>query len=183
MHVEELPIAGVYTFTPVIHTDERGHFFEWFQGPEFGTEVGHEFKLVQANLSQSVKGTLRGIHLAIPKFGQKKYVMCTQGQVLDYVIDLRPDSTTYMQSTSVELSQQNSKAVFVPNGVGHAFVAFEDSQVVYLCDSRYNPERELNVNPFDPELNVSWPKNLEFKLSPKDIEGSMFSEIKSLLTN
>ena len=169
MSVYQLDIPDSWVFTPTQFSDDRGTFFEWFQDSTFLEAAGHSFTLAQANCSISSKGTLRGIHFADDPPGQRKYVTCLSGSAMDVLVDLRKGSPTFGQWRSVLLDTMDRKVVSIPNGVGHAFMALEDNTtIVYLCDQRYNPSNEREINPLDPEIGIEWPNNITPLLSPKD---------------
>lgn len=157
MQIDELSIEGAYVITPQTHGDARGLFFEWFKAPTFTDVVGHPLTLAQANCSVSSKGTLRGIHYADVPPGQAKYVTCLQGAVLDVVVDLRVGSPTFGAWESVLLDTESRRLVYISEGLGHGFVALEDSStVIYLCSTTYNPAGEREVDPFDPAISIDW---------------------------
>jgi dTDP-4-dehydrorhamnose 3,5-epimerase len=179
MTVTQLEIPGAWVFTPRQFSDERGLFFEWFQDSAFIEATGHSFNLAQANCSVSQKGTLRGIHFADVPPGQGKYVTCLTGSALDVLVDLRKESPTFGQWRSVQLDTVERKVVSIPNGVGHAFMALEDNTtIVYLCDQRYNPVNEHEINPLDPEIGIEWPAGIEPLLSEKDSRAPNLSSMK-----
>jgi dTDP-4-dehydrorhamnose 3,5-epimerase len=102
--------------------------------------------------------------------------------VLDVVVDLRPDSETFGKWDSVILDANEPKAVFIPSGIGHAFMALEDNSIfVYLCDQRYNPNNEYEINPMDSTINISWPNGITPVLSKKDKAAPDLSAILDLL--
>jgi dTDP-4-dehydrorhamnose 3,5-epimerase len=182
MTVNHLDIPGAWVYTPRQFPDDRGIFFEWFQDSTFLEASGHSFTLAQANCSISSKGTLRGIHFADVPPGQRKYVTCITGSALDVLVDLRIGSPTFGQWRKVQLDTIDRRVISIPNGVGHAFIALEDNTtIVYLCDQRYNPTGEREINPLDDELNIDWPKHIEIKLSGKDENAPMFAEQMDLL--
>lgn len=153
-----LGIEGAWLFTPVLHEDERGSFHEWFRGEEFTEQVGHDFVLRQANTSVSAAGVVRGVHYADVPPGQAKYVTCLSGAVLDVVVDLRLGSSTFGRWDRVLLDQDQPRAVYLAEGLGHAFMALEDRSVVsYLCSQPYNPAGEHTISPMDPDLAIAWP--------------------------
>ena len=155
MSVENLEIPGVWVFTPKQWSDDRGFFFEWFQDSTFKEHAGVNFSLAQANCSISKKGTLRGLHFADVPPGQRKYVTCMTGSALDVVVDFRVGSPTFGKWESIELNTESRKVVSIPNGVGHGFMALEDkTTIVYLCDQRYNPTGEREINPLAPEIQL-----------------------------
>lgn len=178
MSISHLEIPGAWVFTPRQFSDDRGSFFEWFQDSTFVEAAGYSFDLSQANCSVSRKGVLRGIHFAEVPPGQRKYVTCLTGSALDVVVDLRKESPTYGQWRSVQLDTVDRKVVSIPNGVGHAFMALEDNTtVVYLCDRRYNPANEREINPLDPEIGILWPTGIVPILSEKDLNAPNLSSI------
>jgi len=167
--VRPLAIAGAWEFTPVQHRDDRGVFLEWYRADVVAEAVGHPLSLVQANSSVSAKGTVRGVHFADVPPSQAKYVYCPVGAVLDMVIDIRVGSSTFGMFDTVRLDQEDRRAVYLAEGLGHAFVALEDgSTLTYLCSTGYAPRREHGVTPLDPALALPWPDGLELLLSPKD---------------
>lgn len=179
MTVENLDIPGVWVFTPRQFSDDRGMFYEWFQDTTFRQASGDDFVIAQANCSVSQKGVLRGIHFAEVPPGQRKYVTCMGGSALDVVVDLRSDSETFGQWRSVLLDSTERRVISIPNGVGHGFMALEDdTTIVYLCDQRYNPVNEKEINPLDPDLAIGWPSDIVPLLSEKDKHAQSFSGFK-----
>lgn len=155
----ELAIAGAWIFTPRQHIDGRGVFLEWFQGPEFEAAVGHPIALAQANCSVSHAGVLRGIHFADVPPGQAKYVTCVRGAVLDIIVDVRLGSPTFGHVETVRLDDVDRRAVYLSEGIGHGFLTLEDeSTVMYLCSTGYNPAGERGVNPLS--LGIDWSAHL-----------------------
>jgi dTDP-4-dehydrorhamnose 3,5-epimerase len=173
----ELSVPGAWEITPVRHGDDRGMFLEWFKASEFEPVVGHPLDLQQANCSVSAKGVLRGIHYADVPPGQAKYVTCMRGSVLDVVIDLRVGSPTFGAWDSVLLGGPERRAIYLGEGLGHAFLSLEDgSTVVYLCSTSWSPGREHEVHPLDPAIGIDWPLDGEPTLSPKDAAAPTLDE-------
>ena len=175
MQVRELSVPGAFEVTPVQHTDDRGVFLEWFREDVFVGTTGHPLHLAQANCSVSSAGTLRGIHFAELPPSQAKFVTCVHGAAFDVVVDLRVGSPAYGRWDAVLIDDRERRAVYLPEGVGHAFMALEDPTVVnYLCSSPYAPGRERGVHPLDPEIAIDWPTanrhgaSVLPLLSPKD---------------
>ncbi|QNG20937.1 dTDP-4-keto-6-deoxy-D-glucose epimerase [Rhodococcus triatomae] len=175
MQYRELKVPGAWEFTPRQFGDDRGVFLEWFKEPGFSELTGRTLELQQANCSVSAAGVLRGVHYADVPPGQAKYVTCVTGAVLDVAVDLRVGSPTYGVWDAVLLDDVDRRAIFLTEGLGHAFLSLEDdSTVVYLCSTGYAPEREHGVHPLDPEIGIDWPKTgrdgnpLSFQLSAKD---------------
>jgi dTDP-4-dehydrorhamnose 3,5-epimerase len=175
--VRPLGIEGAWVLEPKVFPDERGSFHEWYRGAEFREATGHDLSLAQANCSVSRRGVVRGVHFADVPPGQAKYLTCVRGAVLDVVIDLRVGSPTFRQWEAVRLDDDARHAVFLAEGLGHAFMALtDDATVVYLCSTGYAPEREHGVHPLDPDLGIEWPRGIEPVLSPKDAEAPSFAE-------
>jgi dTDP-4-dehydrorhamnose 3,5-epimerase len=179
MQVRELAISGAWEFTPRVFGDDRGAFLEWFKAAEFEQAVGHPLVLAQANHSISRRGVLRGIHFAAVPPSQAKYVYCPQGAVLDVIIDIRVGSPTYGAVDSVRLDDVDRRAVYLSEGLGHAFMALEDdSLVTYLCSTGYNPGREHGIHPLDAALELPWPADIEAVLSEKDALAPTLAEAR-----
>ena len=170
MKIESLPIEGAPHVPSVRHGDSRGSFFEWFKAPAMESSIGHGFSLAQANCSVSARGTLRGIHYADVPPGQAKYVSCLAGRILDVVVDIRVGSPTFGRWHALELSPDVPQALYIAEGLGHGFVALEDnSTVIYLCSTVYNPSAEREIDPFDVDLGIAWGTSRESALlSAKD---------------
>lgn len=183
MDYRELSIEGAWEITPQRHGDQRGMFLEWFKEPTFVEEMGHPLHLAQANLSVSAAGVLRGIHFADVPPSQAKYITCPKGAVLDVVVDIRVGSPTFGQWDSVLLDDVDRRAVYLTEGLGHAFLALEDgSTVVYLCSEPYSPTREHEINPLDPAIGIVWPtaardgSPLAYEFSAKDAAAPTLAE-------
>jgi dTDP-4-dehydrorhamnose 3,5-epimerase len=167
--VRPLKIAGSWEFTPRLLPDERGVFLESFRGDRLAEVIGHRMDVVQTNVSVSSRGTVRGIHFADVPVGQAKYVTCLSGALLDFVVDVRVGSPTFGEWDSVLLDAVDRRAVYLAEGLGHAFVALEDGTTAhYLCSAAYDPAREHGVNPLDPAVGLALPAELELLISPKD---------------
>ena len=187
MLVRELSVDGALEITPVQHGDDRGVFLEWFREDAFTRATGHSFRLAQANCSVSSAGTLRGIHFAELPPSQAKFVTCVHGAALDVVVDLRVGSPTFGQWDSALLDDVDRRAVYLPEGLGHAFMALEDHTVVnYLCSAPYAPDREHAVHPLDPELAITWPSTardgtpISPHLSAKDDAAPSLAAVRDL---
>ena len=185
MQIRELSVPGAFEVTPQQFGDPRGVFLEWFKDSPFNDAAGHGFDLQQANLSVSAAGVVRGIHFADVPPSQAKYVTCAKGAVLDVVVDIRVGSPTFGRWDSVLLDDVDRRAIYLPEGVGHAFMALEDHTVItYLCSAPYAPGREHGVHPLDPEIGIDWPTSardgspLAPLLSPKDETAPTLAEIR-----
>jgi len=185
MTYRELEVPGAWEITPKQHGDPRGVFLEWFQGGPFAEATGHGLDLAQANLSVSAAGVLRGIHFADVPPGQAKYVTCPKGAVLDVVVDIRVGSPTFGQWDAVLLDDVDRRAIYLGEGLGHAFCSLEDdSTVLYLCSTPYAPAREHEVHPLDPAIGIEWPTTardgspLRHTLSAKDEAAPTLAEAR-----
>jgi dTDP-4-dehydrorhamnose 3,5-epimerase len=155
MTITETKLEGVYIIEPQVFGDARGWFMETYSEKKT-PQIACNF--VQDNQSFSAqKGTLRGIHFQTPPMEQAKLLRCTRGVIMDYAVDLRPDSDTYKQWVGVELSEENKKQLFIPHGFGHAFITLtDDVEVQYKADNYYSPEHEHSILWSDPELDIDW---------------------------
>ncbi|WP_064257575.1 dTDP-4-dehydrorhamnose 3,5-epimerase [Rhodococcus sp. D-6] len=185
MEYRELKISGAFEISPRKFGDERGEFLEWFKQETFTDVVGASLPIAQANCSVSEAGVLRGIHYADVPPGQAKYVTCVSGAVFDVVVDLRVGSPTFGQWDSVVLDTSDRRAVFLPEGLGHGFLALEErSTVIYMCSTSYNPENEHEINPLDETIDIDWPiistsgTPLTYLLSEKDRNAPSFIEMR-----
>jgi dTDP-4-dehydrorhamnose 3,5-epimerase len=168
MNVTPLKIDGSWIIELKKFEDSRGFFYESFREEIAKKYFGREFNIKQSNTSVSKKGSIRGIHYALVPPSQAKYVQCQKGSIIDYVIDIRVGSPTFCQIVEVELKSSKPQAIFIEEGLAHAFVALEDETVVtYFVSENYNLEREKGINPFDSDLKIKWP-NLNLELSEKD---------------
>ena len=148
--------------------DDRGAFARTFDVDEFAAH-GLRTDLVQANLSiNDVAGTIRGFHYQVEPAPEAKYVRCVRGSLLDVVVDLRPDSPTYLRHVAVKLSERNRRGLYVPEHCGHAFQTLEDgTHATYGVSTRYTPGTERGLRHDDPALGVRWPLPVS-RLSAKD---------------
>jgi len=175
--MRELGIGGAWLLEPKLFGDPRGHFLEWYSEGPFSAAVGRPLRLAQANCSVSCRGAVRGIHFADVPPGQAKHVTCVRGSVLDVVVDLRVGSPTFGRWEAVPLDDKTHHAVYLSEGLGHAFMALtDDATVVYLCSEPYAPNREHGVHPLDPELAIDWPLGIEPLLSDKDASAPSLRE-------
>ena len=180
MQVEPLAIEGLWEITPVLRPDDRGVFLEAFKADVLSEAIGHPFTLKQMNVSVSSAGTVRGIHFADVPVGQAKYVQCFSGAILDVVVDIRVGSPTFGQWDAIELNSTSRKALYISEGLGHAFCALSDDATVgYLCSEPYSPTREHGIHPLDATLALPWPEGSAALLSPKDAAAPTLAEALS----
>lgn len=178
MKVTETVLKGCYIIEPNVFGDKRGHFFEVFNKKIFKEKTGLEIDFVQDNQSISQKDVIRGLHIQKGEFSQAKLVRVVKGSVLDVVVDVRKESSTFGQYFSIELSEENNKQLFIPKGFLHGFATLENNTIFsYKCDNYYNVEAEDGVAFNDIDLNIDW-KILSNKItfSEKDTKLKTFKE-------
>lgn len=172
VEARELGVPGAWLFSPPVFPDARGAFAAPFQAGVFADTVGHPLHVAQANTSVSRRGVLRGVHYADVPPGQAKYVQCSAGAVLDVVVDVRIGSPTFGAWDAVRLDGATLQAVYLAEGLGHAFLALEEGTVTtYLCSREYEPAAEHGISPLDPVLALPWERWIprdELVLSDKD---------------
>ena len=169
MPFHQTDIEGLIVFEPKVWGDDRGYFFESYNAKIFA-EAGIDAQFVQDNQARSTRGVLRGLHYQTGDFAQAKLVRVLEGEVLDVVVDVRPDSVTYGQSFSILLSSQNKKQLFVPRGFAHGYVVLsETAEFFYKVDNWYSKESEGGIRWDDPQLKIDWQiDDAEVQLSEKD---------------
>lgn len=170
MKITPLGIEGAWVAESPIWSDDRGFFREWFKSADIKEATRRRFAIEQANISHSSKGTLRGIHYSIAPRGQAKWITCVSGAIKDVIVDIRPDSPTFGQWIDVDLRGDSGSAVFISEGLGHAFIALEDNTVVaYLVSTPFSPTHEFEINPLDEKIAINWGmQNSDLKISDKD---------------
>jgi dTDP-4-dehydrorhamnose 3,5-epimerase len=178
MKAHPLSISGSWKIEFQKFEDNRGFFYESFKEEDFKNLIGRNLNIKQTNTSSSSKGSIRGIHYALVPLGQAKLVQCQRGSIKDYIVDIRIGSPTFGKFEEIELNENLASAVFLEEGLGHAFVALENHTVVtYYVTQKYNPDREKGVNPFDKFLNVKWPE-IDLVLSERDKQAISLDEAK-----
>jgi dTDP-4-dehydrorhamnose 3,5-epimerase len=177
MKVVATDIAGPLIIEPRVFGDERGFFMETWNERSF-REAGLDPHFVQDNHSRSQKGVLRGLHFQNPG-AQGKLVRVARGAVFDVVVDLRRSSATFGQWIGVELSGENKRMLWVPEGFAHGFVTLsDDTDFLYKCTSPYAPEHEHTLAWDDPTVGVDWPlAGLTPIISEKDRRGLSLAEV------
>ncbi|MEG9327451.1 dTDP-4-dehydrorhamnose 3,5-epimerase [Salinimicrobium catena] len=170
LEIENTPLKDCFILKPSVFKDHRGTFMESFSQRRFEEVTGLHLNFVQDNQSTSTKGVLRGLHFQKGKFAQAKLVRAVVGEILDVVVDLRPDSPTYLKSFKVILSNENQYQLFVPAGFAHGFLTRSETSVfAYKCDQYYHKDSDAGIIWKDPTLNIDWemPEE-ELILSEKD---------------
>jgi len=168
MRFTETELPGVFLIDVEPFEDDRGLFARTFDVREFA-EHGLKTEIVQANLSVNRrKGTVRGFHYQLPPATECKYIRCVRGGLFDVVVDLRPESPTYLRHVTVELTADNRTGIYVPDMCANAFQTLEDdTQAVYNVTAPYTPSAERGVRYDDPVLGIRWPLPVS-RISDKD---------------
>ena len=158
MRFFETKIKDCYRVELEKRGDERGFFARLFCSKEF-EGIGHDFKLKQANDSFSAdRGTLRGMHYQVGNSSETKIIRCLKGSIYDVVIDLRPESKSYLAWDGFHLDELNRSMIVVPKGCAHGFLTMEkNTEVFYLVDAVYTPEDEDGIRWNDPTFKIEWP--------------------------
>ena len=175
--VTTCPIEGLYVIEPTVFKDERGYFMETYNQNDF-KEAGLDMVFVQDNQSMSVKGVLRGLHYQ-KQYPQGKLVRAVRGSVFDVAVDLRVHSDTYGMWYGVELTEDNKKQFYIPEGFAHGFLVLSDvAEFAYKCTDFYHPGDEGGLIYNDPDIGVAWPipEGMELIMSEKDRKWGGLSE-------
>lgn len=160
-------INGLVVVEPKVFNDERGFFLESYKKTEFA-ENGIDVVFCQDNHSVSSKGVLRGLHFQRAPFAQAKLVRVVKGRVWDVAVDIRKNSPTFKRWIGVELSEENRRMFYIPEGFAHGFIALtDDVHLLYKCSNEYSPTHDAGIIWNDPEIAVQWPID-EPVLSEKD---------------
>lgn len=180
MKVTKTKIDGLVIIEPDVFGDHRGYFMETYSEVKY-KEIGIDVKFVQDNMSFSAqKGTLRGLHFQNNDKAQSKIVSCTRGVVIDVAVDIRKGSPTYKEWVAVELSEENKKQFFIPQGFAHGFLTLtDDVEFRYKVDNFYSKEHDRGIVYNDPTINVDWGtllNGIEPVLSDKDKEGPLLDD-------
>lgn len=178
MNYIETEIPGVWIIEPKVFTDARGYFMEAFKQAEFEQYIG-KIQFVQDNESCSSKGVLRGLHYQLAPYSQSKLVRVITGRVLDVAVDLRAGSPTFGKYVSVELSAENKRQFFIPQGFAHGFhVLSEEAVFTYKVDNPYMPSHERGLRFDDPAIGIDWQiaDIHAVNLSEKDTKAPLLSE-------
>ncbi|MFO6446943.1 dTDP-4-dehydrorhamnose 3,5-epimerase [Erythrobacter sp. NE805] len=178
MNIVETALPGVLIIEPRVFGDARGFFMETWNAAVFAA-AGLDLSFVQDNHSRSQKGVLRGLHFQNPG-PQGKLVRVTRGAVFDVAVDLRQSSPTFGQWTGVELSAENRRMFWVPEGFAHGFLTLEDdTDFLYKCTAPYAPQSEHTLAWDDPAVGIDWPDiGMAPLVSEKDARGLSLAEVK-----
>jgi dTDP-4-dehydrorhamnose 3,5-epimerase len=176
MLVTPTAIPDVLIIEPRVYGDARGFFYESFNQKEFQKATGLDVQFVQDNHSRSAKGVLRGLHYQIQQ-PQGKLVRVVKGAVFDVAVDLRKSSKTFGKWVGVELSEENAKQLWIPEGFAHGFLVLsETADFLYKTTDYYAPEHERSVIWNDSDIAIEWPPGYEPLLSEKDKNAKHFKD-------
>lgn len=178
MNYIETEIPGVWIIEPKVFNDARGYFMEAYKQAEFEQHIG-KINFIQDNESCSSRGVLRGLHYQLAPYSQSKLVRVITGRVLDVAVDLRTGSPTFGKYVAVELSAENKRQFFIPQGFAHGFhVLSEEAIFTYKVDNPYMPTHERGLRFNDPVIGVDWGgTNIDaVNLSEKDTKAPLLSE-------
>ena len=152
-----MKIKGAWIHTPARHIDERGSFEEQFKKSLVEELLGTGFDVAQTNQSISAAGVIRGIHYTVGDQRQAKFVSCVRGAIWDVVVDIRPESNTYLSWDAVELTPENGRSVLISEDLGHLFLAISDGSIInYLCSSEYSEAKSRYLHAFDPKIGIDF---------------------------
>ncbi len=173
-------IEGVFIIQPKVFGDSRGYFMESYSMRDFNEQVA-DINFVQDNESMSTYGVMRGLHFQRPPYAQSKLVRCVKGKVIDVAVDIRKGSPTYGKHVAVELSEDNHRQFFIPQGFAHGFAVLSNEAIFqYKCDNFYHPEVDGGICITDQTLGIDWKIPLsEALLSEKDKKHPLLADFDS----
>lgn len=176
MVIVKTAIPDVLIIEPAVFSDDRGFFFESFNSFRFTELTGIMTHFVQDNHSKSAKNVLRGLHYQIQQT-QGKLVRVIAGEVFDVAVDIRKSSPTFGQWVGVELTAENKRQLWIPEGFAHGFVVTSDSaEFIYKTTDYWSPQHEKTIIWNDPDIGIKWPLEVDPIMSIKDKEGLLLRE-------
>jgi dTDP-4-dehydrorhamnose 3,5-epimerase len=172
----ETELAGAFVIDLERREDDRGYFARMFSQDEF-RDHGLDPVIAQGNVAfNRQRGTLRGMHFQFPPSAETKYVRCVRGAIVDVIVDLRPESPTYLRHVAVELTAENGRGIYIPKRFAHGYqTLMDDTETTYLVDEFYAPDREGGLRYDDPRLGLEWPLPVA-EMSPKDVAWRLLDE-------
>ncbi len=166
MRILETGLDGVVIIEPRVHGDDRGYFMESWKASAYGAH-GLPASFAQANVSRSVKGVLRGLHYQYQQ-PQGKLVSVMQGRIFDVAVDIRPGSASFGQWAGAELSADNHRQMYIPEGYAHGFLVLSENALFhYHCTTEYSPAHDAAIAWDDPDIGIKWPRQPD-TISGKD---------------
>ena len=181
MNVTKTALEGVYIIEPRVFEDNRGWFMETYSKLKLEDhDISVEF--VQDNHSKSRKGVLRGLHYQLEPYAQGKLVRCVVGEVFDVAVDIRKSSPTFGKWVGVNLSAENKRQLWIPEGFAHGFVVLSpEAELLYKASGEYAPEADSGILWNDKEINIDWDIDFEPILSEKDKIQPTLNEYKKTI--
>jgi dTDP-4-dehydrorhamnose 3,5-epimerase len=181
MKFTETKLKGAFIIDLEPRTDDRGFFSRSFCQKEFEAH-GLKTTIAQANISFNYrKGTVRGMHFQFPPAAETKFVRCSRGAIVDVIVDLRPESPTYLQHVAVELTADNRRGLFVPERFAHGYQVLEDNtETTYQVGEFYTPSAESGIRFSDPRLGIEWPLPAT-DMSDKDAKWPLLDEVEPVI--
>jgi dTDP-4-dehydrorhamnose 3,5-epimerase len=178
MIFQETKLAGAFIIDLERREDDRGFFARVFCQHEFAAH-GLKPVIAQANIAfNRRRGTIRGMHFQFPPKAESKLVRCTRGAILDIIVDLRPESPTYLHHVAVELTADNHRALYVPERFAHGYQVLEDgTETSYQVGEFYAPQTEGGLLYSDPRLGLPWPLPMT-EISPKDEKWKLLADVE-----
>ena len=178
MQVVKTSIPEVLIFEPKVFGDERGFFFESFSQKVFEEAVGRKVDFVQDNHSKSAKGVLRGLHYQLEPHAQAKLVRCVAGEVFDVAVDIRKSSATFGKWVGINLSAENKRQLWIPEGFAHGFLVMSNvAEFVYKTTNYYHPESDRGLIWNDESISINWPIEENPILSEKDKNAKKITDL------
>jgi dTDP-4-dehydrorhamnose 3,5-epimerase len=177
-------IPDVLLIEPIVHTDKRGYFMETFRQDILDQALGYKINFIQDNESESIsKGVLRGLHYQSPPYTQSKLIRVIKGKILDVAVDIRQDSPTFGKHATVELSGENKKQLFLPQGFAHGFVVLSEGAIfAYKVDAYFSAHHDEGIAYNDKDIAVDWLlPDTDIILSDADRNNLNLAEKKNLL--
>jgi dTDP-4-dehydrorhamnose 3,5-epimerase len=178
MDVSKTEIQGLLLFTPAPHLDERGMFSRTFDAEVVRSAGIDPCSFVQDSISRSAKGVVRGLHLRSGQ-GEAKIVRCSAGEIFDVVVDLRPQSPTFMRSASFHLTGEAQTSIYIPAGCAHGIQALTDpADITYRIDRSHDPSEDVTIAWNDATLAIPWPLPIT-AMSQRDLAAPTLAEVLS----
>lgn len=181
MRIEDLPLAGAHVLVPEPFEDARGLFARTFDRDELEAR-GLRADIVQESVSWNRSaGTVRGMHLQLPPHAEVKLVRCTRGAILDVIVDLRPESSTFGRTASVRLDAETRRTLYVPERFAHGYQVLEDdTELTYAMTARFEPSAAFGIRHDDPALEIAWPLRVG-EISERDLTLPTLAEAETEL--
>ncbi|WP_410676192.1 dTDP-4-dehydrorhamnose 3,5-epimerase family protein [Amycolatopsis sp. cmx-4-68] len=177
MRISEMAVPNAYLIEPDRLNDSRGIFFETIRHSRLCDVAGHDLAVRQVNFSVSSRNTVRGIHGTMLPPGQAKLITCVRGVALDIAVDMRVGSPSFGMYAVTRQDAEGGTAVYLPDGIGHAFQALtDDTCMSYLCSQEYVPGTMIDIDAFDPDLALPWELSGPVIRSPKDVAAPTLAE-------